>query len=76
MRRINPKWTERVTALLDGSQAIDETSGFLSATQWLVIQLTKRDRPFRIHNLGAGVRRITTDTETCPCCKRELATGT
>ena len=39
------------------------------AATWLVLQLSARKIPFRVMNLGAGVKLITTKTDTCPKCK-------
>ena len=36
--------------------------------KWMVIQLTNAGIPFKMINLGAGVVRITTNTEVCPKC--------
>lgn len=73
MRRgINPGWQKKILYDLDNGQKIDETQSFLPGIQWLIRELVKRGKPYRMWNLGAGVRRITTDTDSCPCCKRQL----
>ena len=36
------------------------------AAQWVVLYLSKRGRPFRVENLGAGVKLITTKVDICP----------
>ena len=72
MSQINPKWAEKILQCIVARSTIDEISSYKPATQWLIYQLTKRNLPYKIHNLGAGVQRITTDTDTCPCCKRSL----
>lgn len=69
---INPKWAEKVRNLLDAGQPIDETIEYAPAAKWLVVRLSSRNRMFRMYNLGAGVKRITTDTDQCPCCKRKI----
>lgn len=45
-------------------------TSFLPAAQWLIIQLTKNKIPFKLINLGAGVKRITTETDTCPVAEK------
>ena len=44
-----------------------------SSIQWLIQALAKADRLFKVYNLGAGVSRITTETDVCPCCKRKAS---
>jgi hypothetical protein len=38
------------------------------AASWLVLQLAERGLPFKVVNLGAGVKLITRKTNTCPKC--------
>jgi len=51
---------------------IDETIKFNKAAQWLITVLSEKNIPFTIKNLGAGVKRICTDVDSCPFCKRKL----
>lgn len=45
----------------------------LSITQkWLIATLAQEGFIFRVINLGAGVKRITTDIDCCPMCKKKL----
>jgi len=69
---VSPKWAAEVESKIFQHQPIDVISSSLVATQWLVSKLARLEIPFKIHNLGAGVKRITTDTDTCPYCKRKL----
>jgi hypothetical protein len=69
---LNTKWIARLEPMIYSSTPVDETLSFTKGKQWLVMQLTKANRPFKIYSLGAGVSRITTETDTCPCCKRKL----
>jgi len=76
--RINPEWQDKVRSEIDeylGKRAsgyapkhIDETSSFLVCTQWLVCLLSKKGIAFKVVQLGAGVKRVTTDVETCLKC--------
>jgi hypothetical protein len=69
---VNPKWKDKVEeALLDG-KVVDETVSHAKAAQWLVMFLSSKGANFKVYNLGAGVRRITTETDVCPCCKRKM----
>jgi hypothetical protein len=36
--------------------------------QWLIVRLSKEGIPFKVLQLGAGVKRITTDVQVCPKC--------
>lgn len=71
-RNINPQWANKVRDQLDRIQPIDETTAYTPAIQWIICELTKSSRAFQLYNLGAGVRRITTETDVCPFCKRNL----
>ena len=68
--RINSRWIEKMTRAFEEDTPIDETIGFTKAAQWLIAQLSNRNIPFVTYNLGAGVRRITTRTNVCPCCRQ------
>jgi hypothetical protein len=70
--QVNPTWAEKVAKQVREGYEVDRTIAFNKAAQYLIQILTKYNRPFKIYNLGAGVKRITTNTDTCPCCKRRL----
>jgi hypothetical protein len=72
MTRINPKFIEAQTKLMQENAPIDVTSTYNQAIQWLIRELALRGRPYKLHQLGAGVKRVTTDTDVCPCCKKAL----
>ena len=71
---LNPHWCNRLKESINSGQAIDITISYNKAAQWLISELSSRDKPFRVYSLGAGVKRITTDTDICPCCKMPLNT--
>ena len=78
-RTVNEKWYEEkkrqaltILALGAASEHIDETISFNKAAQALVVLLSNKNIPFKVFNLGAGVKRITTETDVCPCCKKKL----
>jgi hypothetical protein len=71
-RIINPKWTERIIELERTGNPIDELSDNPLTSQWLIMFLSRKNTPFKVTNLGAGVKRITTITDECPMCKRKL----
>jgi hypothetical protein len=65
-------WLRIQNEKLELALPIDCTTAENMCIQYLVCALDRRKRPFKIYNLGAGVKRITTDTESCPCCKKKL----
>jgi hypothetical protein len=42
------------------------------AAQALIEWMSKNNIAFKVYNLGAGVKRITSDTDICPCCKKNF----
>lgn len=73
-QRVNPVWWAAVLEELNSSQGkIDRTISFNPAAKDLIQELDRRGIMFKVYNLGAGVKRITTDTDTCPCCKGRLS---
>jgi len=73
--RINPNWIkDRQKEIKETPYEIDVTISYNAAVQWLIAELSKVGIPYKLHQLGAGVKRITTkDVERCPCCKKLLA---
>lgn len=74
-KRLNPAWTTRMHALIDGKKPVDETMASTLAKQFLIKALAEAGRPYKIHQLGCGVVRITTEVDTCPCCRQKLPSG-
>lgn len=68
--RVNPSWIENRKEDIRKGYSIDVTTSFNKAAQALIILL--KDVPFKVYNLGAGVKRITTKTDICPCCKKKI----
>lgn len=71
-QRVNPSWIKDIKESIEKHRSIDRTISYNKAAQVLIEILIAQDIPFKVYNLGAGVKRITTNTETCPCCKRKL----
>jgi hypothetical protein len=71
-RIINPAWVDKIKSSLLQGEAIDDTTAFKPATQWLIMHLSSCGVPYKIYNLGAGVTRVTTKTDVCPCCKQKV----
>jgi len=78
--RVNPDWMSKIKGKIDTlnridshSDHIDEIISFNKATQWLIRQLAEKKIPFKLTNLGAGVKMVTTlDIEKCPYCNRKI----
>lgn len=71
--RVNPNWIKRIVREYKESKnkedfKLDEVLSYNPATQWLVSYLTKNGVAYKIINLGAGVKRITTDVKVCSKC--------
>lgn len=72
MKVVNDLWQNAICKKLEQHQEIDETISFNKAAQYLITLLSHFNRPFKVYNLGCGVKRITTITDQCPCCKANL----
>lgn len=79
MKRWNPEWIDARTAEIEHldplkrdsdevRKEIDLTLSDNLAVQWMICRLAEKGIPFRLIQLGAGVRRITTKTDICPKC--------
>ena len=69
---LNEKWISDRLNDISSHNEIDQTLNRTISAAWLITQLSKYNIPFKVYNLGAGVRRITTKTNYCPCCKKNL----
>ena len=73
MRKIiNKEWANKMLDDINNNRHIDETISFNNSAQFLIKNLSISNIPFKVYNLGAGVKRISTDTNTCPCCFKDL----
>ncbi len=75
--KLNPKWINEMNAEInatrnDTGKIFERILTYPPSKAWLVTALASYNIPFKVYNLGAGVSRITTDTDTCPCCKKPL----
>jgi len=75
MARVHPNWIKaRQQEIKETPYEIDVTISYNPAAQWLISALSEVGIPYKLYQLGAGVKRITTkDIDTCPCCKQLLA---
>ena len=67
-RIVNSKWRAEMQAKVDSGAKVDETLAFAKAKQALIFMLSATGRPYKVHKMGCGADRITTDTEKCPLC--------
>ena len=72
MAHLNPRWLENRIAELNRTGKLDVIESYTPAIQALITELAMRGKAYRLYALGAGVKRLTTDTEICPCCKHKL----
>ena len=67
--RVNlpPAWRNKVLDEIYREDFVVRTE-YVAAAQWVVLRLLERKLPYRIINLGAGIKEITTKVDTCPKC--------
>jgi hypothetical protein len=70
---INPDWQTAIRARLDRAEPIDLSLDFPPAAKWLVLELSRRNLPFKIFRQGCGVVRVVSPADVCPCCGAVLA---
>ena len=67
-QRLNPAWIEAIKEQVATVHGFEHTSDINLATQWLVSYLDEQGIPFKVINLGAGVKKVTTKMDICPKC--------
>lgn len=70
--RVNPNWLADRQEEWYSTHQINTAISYNAAAQALIEWLAKQNIPFKVYNMGAGVKKITTETDTCPCCRRKL----
>ena len=70
--RVNPAWLKKYIGEYNETGRVDVTTDFIGAAQALIVFLSNKNVAFEVYNIGAGVKRITTETKKCPCCKCDL----
>ena len=66
-RFINRAWMEECLREIN-SKSIKKTVRGSREASWLIMRIAEADLPFKVINLGAGVKTITTEVDTCPKC--------
>ena len=69
-KRFNPVWIDKMRDAMNHGQVIDYVASETAVAKWLITSRASRGIPFKVYTLGAGVKRITTETNICPCCKK------
>lgn len=65
---VSNTWRDRMETAAAQGMPIDQTTQYNKIAQTLVLILTQYKRSFKIIQLGAGIKRITTDVEVCSKC--------
>jgi hypothetical protein len=68
MKIISQKWAAEMREAMAERRRIDVTTQHAVCIKWLVESLSNHRIPFRLINVGAGVKRVTTDVDVCPKC--------
>lgn len=66
--RINRRWLAEMQRQIDAGDRIDQVLPFPPSARSLIAALAAKGRAFKVVNLGAGVKRVTTDVGVCPKC--------
>lgn len=67
---VNKEWLDNALKEYEEHGSLTRTTAFNKAIQALIIRLDSKGIPYKLYNLGAGVKKITTITDKCPCCGR------
>ena len=72
-RRINQQWLDQQREAAKAAFAEGRVWCFRNADnfvrQHLILMLASEGIPYRVVDLGCGVKEITTDTSVCPRCR-------
>ena len=66
---INPSWIKDMKEQISEGHFESINLSYSVAIKWLVLYLANRNRPVKVVNLGAGVKRITLVDSVCEHCK-------
>jgi len=75
MKKLNAVWQKNMVEKIHNKEQIEHTTNYNLSIQWLIIKLDANKIPYKLYNLGAGVKKITTNTSICPCCLKEISHG-
>lgn len=65
--KITSEYKESMKKMVNDKN-VNLTTNHNIIAKYIIGLLAKKDIPFRLINLGAGVKRITTDVDICPKC--------
>jgi hypothetical protein len=66
---LNPDWCKEMKEKIESGQPLTYRTRSIQGLRFIILELNDRNIPFRIINLGAGIKIITTKTDICPKCK-------
>jgi hypothetical protein len=67
--KINPEWIKKIKKEIREEIFVSHATSNTSAARWLILYLSKEGIPFKVFNLGAGIKRISLMKNVCPHCK-------
>jgi hypothetical protein len=73
--RVNPAWVDEIERRFietPEGQVFKVNTTFQQQAQAVILMLLRHKKVFKIYNLGAGIKQITTEIEKCPLCKQKL----
>jgi uncharacterized protein with PIN domain len=69
---LSDAFMEDVNTKIKNHEILIVTTSNNIVIRYVMRNLILNSIPYKLYNLGAGLKTITTDTNICPCCKREL----
>ena len=69
MQILREDWKMAMQDRITSGGFTEYTSAITVAMTWLALRLAERGIPFKVLNLGAGVKKITTKVDICPKCR-------
>lgn len=68
MKILREDWKKYATEQIRSPRPFELTTTISAAVQFAILKFDECKKPFRLLNLGAGVRKITSETDICPKC--------
>lgn len=65
---LDKDWKTERLADMESGREVTHTTAYKIASQFLILALTARNIPFRVINLGSGIKTITTRIDDCGGC--------
>lgn len=68
MQILKESWKKEIEESIINCTFTEFTSSLNIAIRFIIICLDKAKTPFKVINLGAGVKKVTTKMDICPKC--------